>query len=241
MCDTIHMNHIMEILPRFRVIIDKLEEIKKEIGKQCGIDNTSQDARMVALDSMQIAISAVGMWIRCCNSLANECTKGGKLDENKFLKLTGSGVSLGQTEEIMYTHLRLGLMTLVHFKIDNLFHNILKHLNSLPARPGYWNLTDSILDISAISKTGREKNILTAFANLRNSLHGNGIHRTQSLSLVIDGKNFEFIKDKRVECAGWEHIVILLESNVDIIKQILLSQPTVGIRTEIKDDFASGI
>jgi len=235
------MNHIVEILLRFRVIIDKLEEIKKETVKQCGIDYTSQDARMVALDSMQNTISAVGMWINCGNSLANECTKDGKLDENKFLELAGSGVSLGQTEEIMYTHLRLGFMTLVHFKIDTLFHNILKHLNSLPARQGYWNLTDSILDISAISKTGIEKDILTAFANLRNSLHGNGIHRTPSLNLVIDGKSFDFIKDKRVECAGWEHIVILLESNVDILKQILLSQPTVGIRTEIKDDFASGI
>ena len=235
------MNHIMEILPRFRVIIEKLEVIKKEVIQQSGIDYKSQDARMVALDSIQISISAVGMWISCSNSLGNECTKINVFDEKKFLTSVGSGVTLSQTEEIMYTHLRLGFMTLAHFKIDNLFHNILKHLNSLPARAGYWNLTDKILEISSLSKNGKEKEILTAFANLRNSLHGNGIHRTSSLSLVINGTTFNFIKDQRVECAGWEHIVILLEHNVDVLKLILLSPEIVKIVTEIKDDFSAGI
>lgn len=230
----------MEELPRFRVLIEKLEEIKKEIVKQSGISYTSQDARMVALDSIQISISAVGMWISACNSLANEYTHENKFDEVKFLKSVGSGVNISQTEEIMFTHLRLGFMTLAHFKIDNLFHNILKHLNSLPTRTGYWNLTDKILETCSISKTGTEKDRLTAFANLRNSLHGNGIHRTNSLNITIDRTVFNFVKDNRVECAGWNHIVILLESNIDILKQILLSSIVTNIRTEIVDDFASG-
>lgn len=234
------MNHIMELLPKFRVLIEKLEEIKQAIVKQSGISYTSQDARMVALDSIQISISAVGMWISACNSLANECTNENKFDESKFLKSVGSGVNISQTEEIMFTHLRLGFMTLAHFKIDNLFHNILKHLDSLPTRTGYWNLTDKILETCSISKTGTEKDRLTAFANLRNSLHGNGIHRTNSLNLTVDETVFDFVKDSRVECAGWNHIVILLEANIDILKQILLSTIVTNIRTEIVDDFASG-
>jgi hypothetical protein len=231
----------MEILPKFRTIIEKLEELKKEVVSQSSIQYTSQDARIVALDSLQISISAVGMWINSCNSLANEYTNNNKLNENKFLASVGSGVSLRQTEEIMYDHLRLGFMILVHFKIDNLFHNILNHLNSLPSRTGYWNLTDKILEVCSISKTGTEKEILTAFANLRNSLHGNGIHRTNSLNITIDGTIFDFTKDKPVKCAGWNHIVILLNSNVDILKQILLSASVVNIKTEIMDDYASGI
>lgn len=234
------MSHIMEVLPKFRVLIEKLEEIKKEIVKQSGISYTSQDARMVALDSIQISISAVCMWISARNTLANEYTHENKFDESKFLKSVGSGVSISQTEEIMFTHLRLGFMTLAHFKIDNLFQNILKHLNSLPTRIVYWNLTDKILEICSISKTGAEKDRLTAFANLRNSLHGNGIHRNNSLNLTINGTVFDFVKDSRVECAGWNHIVILLESNIDILKQILLSSIVTNIRTEIVDDFATG-
>ena len=234
------MNHIMDTLPKFRKIIDKLEIIKQAVVKQSGIDYKSQDARMVALDSLQISISAVGMWINTANSLANYFTKDGMFDEKGFLNSVGSGVNIKQTELIMFDHLRLGFMTLVHFKIDNLFHNILKHLNSLPEKTGYWNLTDEILAQCALSKTGTEKQMLTAFANLRNSLHGNGIHKTDSLSIQIDGTTFEFVKGKRVECASWSHIIILLNSNVDILKTILLSPKVINIKTEIEDDFASG-
>jgi hypothetical protein len=55
------MNHIMDILPKFREIIDNLENIKQVVVNQSEFDYTSQDARMVALDSLQISIFAVGM------------------------------------------------------------------------------------------------------------------------------------------------------------------------------------
>lgn len=234
------MNHIMDALPKFREIIEKLESIKLDVVNQSGISYTSQDARMVALDSLQISISAVGMWIRSINSLANFFTKDGNFNETGFLNSVGSGVNIAQTEKIMFDHLRLGFMTLVHFKFDNLFHNILKHFNSLPKIPGFWNLTDEILNQCSLPKTGTEKQRLTAFANLRNSLHGNGIHKTDSLSIRIDGTVFDFIKGKRVECASWNHIIVLLNANVDILKTILLSSKVENIKTEIEDVFASG-
>ena len=234
------MSHIMDTLPKFREIIENLENIKQVVVKQSGIDYKSQDARMVALDSLQIAISATGMWIKSFNSLANCFTNDGNFDEKAFLNSVGSGVDIKQTEMIMFDHLRLGLMTLIHFKIDNLFHNILKHLNALPQRTGYWNLTDEILVQCSLSKTGTEKKLLTAFANLRNSLHGNGIHRTNSLSIQVGETIFDFVKGKRVKCASWHHIIVLLNSNVDVLKKILLSKKVVDIKTEIKDDFASG-
>ena len=230
--------HIMELIPKFKEIVEDLERIKKYVVMESNISYTSQDARMVALDSLQISISAVGMWIQCCNSLANFHTKQGTFDETGFLKSIGSGVNKEQTEMIMFDHLRLGFMTLIHFKIDNLFHNILKHLNALPKKAGYWNLTDEILSQCSFSKKGVEKDILTAFANLRNSLHGNGIHRTRDLKLKVDQKEFNFIKDSCVECASWEHIVVLLKANVKILKKIIQSDKVKNIKTEIKDDFA---
>ena len=116
--------------------------------------------------------------------------------------------------------LRPGFMTLVHFKIDNLFHNILKHIKALPDRRGYWHLTDSILEQCGLSESGTEKQQLTAFANLRNSLHSNGIHRTSSLKITVDGLSFEFAEGMRVECASWKHIIVLLETNVRILNTI---------------------
>lgn len=234
------MNHIMEVLPKFSETIDKLESIKRAVVEQSGIDYMSQDARMVALDSLQISISAAGLWIRGMDSLANCFIKSGNFDEKGFLNSVGSGVNIKLTEEIMFDHLRLGLITLAHFKIDNLFHNILKHLNCLPKKMGYWNLTDEILSQCALSKTGTEKEWLTAFANLRNSLHCNGIHKTNSLNIQIAGITFDFNKGERLECVSWSHIIVLLNSNIGILRTILLSPKVVNIKNEIKDDFASG-
>jgi len=187
----------MDALPQLRVIVEELEEIKKGVVSKSGISYTSQDARMVALDSLQITMSSAGMWIKALNSLANFYTKGGRFDSAAFLNAVGSGVNVQQTEMIMFDLIRLGFMTLVHFKIDNLFHNLLKHLNALPRRTGYWNLTDTILEQCGLSKTGAEKKHLTAFANLRNSLHRNGIHRTDSLNITIDGIAFDFTRGQK--------------------------------------------
>ncbi len=234
------MNHIMDAVPKLRKIIGKLERIKEGVTTESGINYTSQDARMVAIDSLQVSASALGMWINSLNSLANCFAQGGSLDETGFLNSVGSGLNIAETEKMMLDHLRLGFITLAHFKIDSLFHNILKHLNALPTRQGYWNLTDEILNQCSLSKTGSEKEHLTAFANLRNSLHGNGIHKNKTLNITIDGITFDFIENRRVECASWKHIIVLLDSNVDILEKILLSQKVKDIKTEIKDEFASG-
>ncbi len=231
----------MDCVPKFRGVIEALEVIKRDTVTESGIDYRSQDARMVALDSLQVTISSVGMWITGLNSLANIHTKNGSIDDASFLKSVGSGLTIQQTEMVMYDHLRLGFMTIVHFKIDNLFHNILNHINALPSRSGYWNLTDAILEQCSISKAGTEKQQLTAFANLRNSLHGNGIHRTSSLKVTVDGFSFDFTRGKRVECASWEHIIVLLVANVRILNTILLSPKVTAITSEITDDFASGV
>ncbi len=235
------LKHIMELTPKFGEIVEDLERIKKYVEVESKIAYKCQDARMVALDSLQITISAVGMWIQCCNSLAKLHTKQGTFDETGFLKSVGSGVNKKQTEMIMFDYLRLSFMPLIHFKIDNLFYNILRHLNALPKGTNYWNRTDAILSQCSFSKKGVEKDILTAFAYLRNSLHNNGIHRKgDDLKLKIDQMEFNFIKGSRVECASWEHIVVLLKANVDILKKIIQSHKVKNIIIEIKDDFAFG-
>jgi hypothetical protein len=60
------------------------------------------------------------------------------------------------------------------------------------------------------------------------------------LTFAIDQMEFKFINGSRVECASWEHIVVLLKANVDILEKVLLSNKVINIKAEIKDDFAFG-
>lgn len=52
--------HIMDLIPQFREVIEHLEKIKLSVIKESDFDYNSQDARMVALDSLQVSISAGG-------------------------------------------------------------------------------------------------------------------------------------------------------------------------------------
>lgn len=236
------INHMMDIVKEFFVIIEKIEDLKKQIVDKSKINYRSQDARLVALDSIQMNMQETGMWIKALNSLANECMIDEKtFDENKFLKCVGSNLSIKDTEIRMLNNLRLGFMVLVHFKIDNLFQNLLRELNKTLGNTGYWNLCNAILNAASLPEKGGEKDILTILANLRNSLHGNGIHKGSNLNKTINGLNYSFEDGKIVKCASWNHIIEALSANVEVLSKILLSNEIKSINYEIEDKYASAI
>jgi hypothetical protein len=134
------------------------------------------------------------MWINGCNSLANCCTTDGIFNKNQFLNSVGSGLELVKTEEEMFRALKLGHITLIHFKIENLFRNLCAHLNLISEEKcGFWDLTNLIFDECSIEDDD-SKNSLIALTHIRNSLHNNGIHRNKSAEFFIDGYHYEFVK-----------------------------------------------
>lgn len=236
--------HMMDIVKEFHTIIYKIERLKLKIVNDCNIDYKSQDARLVALDSIHKDMLATGMWITALNSLANIYLKNkNEFNEEDFKKSVGSysNMNLKDIESYMVDNLKLGFVVSIHFKIDNLFQNILRELNALPQKTGYSNLTKAILKQVPLPENGNAKDKLIAFANIRNSLHNNGIHRTEDLSVKIDNLEFNFEKGHRIECASWPHIITLLDANIDILNKILLSNKICSVKKEIKDDFSAGI
>lgn len=150
----------------------------------------------------------------------------------------GTGLSVGQSEDLMLDYLRNTLITKVHFKIENLFSNILNAISANAPR-GFWRIGDQTLALAAIPTRGREKDILTVLANLRNSFHANGMHHNDNLSIQIDGIDFDFIKDRPVTCAGWMHIMTAIRSNICVVDAILLSSAVCNHSGEIADAFAA--
>lgn len=230
-----------QVVEDLRDLIQEIEDIRQRIVTESGVPYTSQDARQVALDGLQCDIGACGNWICTLMSLRDLCQK--KFDENwedEYRKLIGTNLSSSQAEDLMLDYLRNTLTTKIHFKIENLFNNILKALSVSPNRKGFWHISDAMLQQAGISTTGQEKKALTVLANLRNSYHANGIHNNDSLSVEIDGIRFEFLKGKRVECASWRHIVVIIRANISVLKSILFSIKVSNLRGVIPDDFAAG-
>lgn len=238
--------HISDVVNELVKINQKVTGIKQCVEAESGIDYRSQDARHVALDGIQQNLIACGMWINGLLSLAGECGSPDSVEfreEDDFLKAVGSGLTLEQTEELMWNYLRLSLAVLVHFKIDNLFQNILKHIERTPTprKRGFYHTSSKVLQAASISDTGYEKDVLTALANIRNSLHGNGIHKSPSMSVQIDGVDFEFKEGQKVECASWSHIATAILGSIDVLEKVLMSSNIKGITDEIKDEFSASV
>jgi hypothetical protein len=225
------IEQISDVTKELVQINQKLTTIRHLVESKSGIEYHSQDARHVALDGIQQNVVACGMWINGLLSLANEYSSTDSRDfrEADFLNAVGSGLTLRITEDVMWNYLRLSLVVLVHFKIDSLFQNILKHIGRTPKNRGFWHLSDSILHASSIPVTGYEKDVLSALANIRNSLHNNGIHQTKSMSVKIKGLDFVFEEEEKIECASWLHSVIAISECVGVLEKILLSDEIKGI------------
>jgi len=230
-----------QVLSDLQIQNHSIEDIRQKIVTVCGVSYASQDARHVALDGLQCDIGACGNWIRALMSLKGLAQEkyGNNWDE-EYRNLIGTGLTSSKAEDLMLDYLRNTLTTKVHFKIENLFNNILTALSASPNRRGFWHISDTMLQQAGIPTTGREKDILTVLANLRNSFHTNGMHSNNSLTVDIDGIRFEFCKGKRVECASWKHIVVIIGANISVLESVLFSKRVASLKNEIPDAFAAG-
>jgi hypothetical protein len=233
------MNHAMDALPMLRLIIDKLEAIKLSIVKNGAFDYKSQDARLVALDSIQVLLSSTGMWINAFNSLANFCTQNDRLNEKLFLHSLGSGLTINQTEKVMLDQMRLSQITFILFKLEKLFWNLLAHLKMLPqkSRPGFYDLISKILDVSDIQDEIYKK-APVALSYIRNSLHNNGIHRGKDFEFTTTTDQYHLIKNEVVRCASWSQLLNLIDLNIDLVGKILQSENIQGIDVLIEDRYS---
>lgn len=232
------MNHIMDALPMLRSMIEKLEAIKLSMVKNGDFDYKSQDARLVALDSIQVLLSSTGMWINAFNSLANFCTQNNQLNEKLFLHSVGSGLTINQTEQVMLDQIRLGQITLILFKMEKLFWNLLNHLKMLPkGNPGFYDLTSKILDVCDIEDEIC-KRAPVALSYIRNSLHNNGIHSGKDFEFTTTTDRYYLIKNEVVRCASWSQLLNLIDLNIDLVGKILQSEKIQGIKGPIEDQFS---
>ncbi len=229
-----------QVLEDLQSLNQAIEDIRQKIVTVSGVSYASQDARHVALDGLQCDIGACGNWIRAIMSLKGISQEKYRDNwEEEYRKLIGTSLPSSQAEDLMLDYLRNTLTTKVHFKMENLFGNILKTLSAIPNKSGFWHISDAMLKQANISTAGPEKDTLTALANVRNSFHANGIHTKEPLRIDIHGIRFEFCKGKLVECASWKHIVVIMRANISVLESVLFSSTVSNLRSEIPDVFAT--
>ena len=122
------MNHhanFSEVLSDLCGIIEDAERTRQFLVGR-GIDYRSQDARQLALEGIQCDVGACGNWISSLPGLKNLCMEHyGEQWESEYIRIIGTRLSASIAEDLMLDYLRNTITTKIHFKIDNLFMNIL--------------------------------------------------------------------------------------------------------------------
>jgi hypothetical protein len=119
------MNTIYDLLNELYIIVKNIDDLKMKICSRHNLKYTCQDARLVALDSMNSDILATSILINSYIDVFNSCCNNNKLDLEKFCSKIHCNKDYETIEDVTFNFLNISLMTNVLFRIDNLLSNLL--------------------------------------------------------------------------------------------------------------------
>lgn len=125
---------------------------------------------------------------------------------------------------------KTSFVTMVQFALENMIEQV---LSSIPGENGFNNFSQSsrrLIKVTGLSNAKDKYELIFVPARMRNSLHAGGIHKKSNISVVIDGKEYLFERNKRVSCASWSHLMHAFYNGLDVYEDMLLSTVVKGVR-----------
>ena len=132
-------------------------------------------------------------------------------------------------------YLRLSAATMIQFRIENMFSNLVAILLKKSAPIGYGKLLDDLFCNITIGDKENKKAILSVLQDIRNSLHNNGAHNWPTKEVTIDGITFKFEQGKVVACAGWPHFTTAMKAVIPILVEIVKSPEVMKIPSPVSE------
>lgn len=130
--------------------------------------------------------------------------------------------SLGPQVRNMSKFTRLSWCVMFQFQFENLARNILKELGvAVPG--GYYKVTEDLVDRLSLPNRMHTIRRLNILANIRNSLHNNGIHKSHDKKdtiVQVDYIKYKFGHLKTIDCASWDHISHIWKGLLPVIRKI---------------------
>ncbi len=221
------MNSYADVADNLKVLAERFADIRVQLGY------SMLDARSRALHEGRNIIQA-------SLAIVNILSAGQKktVDLPRLIGLTQG--SLQVAADLLDNTSRQMLLTLIQFKLETLFRNVLVGLGVTDPPQAYYRLTGKLLDSISVADKTRARAVLQVPALIRNSLHSNGYHhgyQGSSTSIELDGERFDFIDGQQVECAGWKHIILAFMAVLAIVEEILRMPEAQALADPLEDQF----
>lgn len=219
---------LQALLEGFNEMLSKLERLRKAVAMP------GSDGRQVAIYGMQSVFLGFGLTVHAITGAGLRSRDRTKAEVRE--SLTNYATVAGKTNDQLLTCIdfvwRLGLLTLFHFKLDSLFQNLLRAFGKVPGKAGFAVNSKNLLRRITLTNPQCAAETLKAITLLRNTLHNNGIHRGQDWGpFEAHGLTYEFTKDHDVKCASFAHVLVILDSTIDVLEQVLLSAQVKNLPT----------
>ena len=148
-----------------------------------------------------------------------------------------SGVSARNGRSNTEEFWRFGLIAVTHFRIDSLFHVILKARGEYKTKSGFTTMLRQLLQVCEFKDRQRTEAIFLAATYNRNSFHNNGIHRGPYLEVELQDMQFKFETDKAPYCGSFGHVLGNLFEMMGSLEEMLVSPAVAKLAGPIPDDW----
>ena len=224
---------ILDASNDFSSLSNRIGRFKEDLCTKLNIDYTSQDFRLIFLDSIQQYLLSLTSYIRGFMELQQ------RTSPQEFLNILNVGITTVEEfkrSKIIYKFPIESLVTMVHFQIDSFFGMICEQ-NGTPCK-GFYPRMKKVLGCTNIEETEKDgcKNTLQCLAFFRNSFHSSGRHIIDKkrwdgdtepaighLDKVYseDEMKIEF-KHREVISYNWKSAFLLIDGCVEITQTIIL-------------------
>jgi len=119
---------------------------------------------------------------------------------------------------------KTSFLTMVQFALENCIVQVIEVIGAKRPSGKFSRDAESIIQLCDIADPERKLELLMLPALLRNTLHANGIHRWPSKTVIVDGEEYVFEKDKRINCGSWSHIFHAVLNSLSVYEEILTSE-----------------
>lgn len=194
------------------------------------------DARSVALCNLRDIARAGQMTL----NLLDSWHRGDDLVRTVIPQLVGLQTVTSQSVEsagkILQKTGKLSLLLLGQFQVENALRNICREISPSPVPRKFFTVAKTVIDQLGLPPD--RMNALVTPAELRNSLHANGIHQNQAKTITLGMVTYEFTPNQPVRCSDWEHIANALEHSVGVLAEVFLHPRVPALADPIMDQYA---
>ncbi len=116
------------------------------------------------------------------------------------------------------------------FAVEDSITRVLSAAGVSPERDIFEHKAKSLLRFSDPDDYDRDLKKLKVLATIRNSLHANGFHKRDDITIKIEDVTYRFSRNERPKCCTWSHVLYATYHSLLTISKMYRSEKIKSLK-----------